>query len=40
MCDLKMKNDLHAMKQILHDMGHLRGVRWLLQRGLKFQSPI
>jgi len=36
----KIKNDLHAMKRILYDTGNLRGVRWLLQRGLKFQSPI
>ena len=36
----KMKNYLHAMKRILYDTGNLRGVRWLLQRGLKLQSPI
>ena len=35
-----IKNDLHAMKRILYDTGHLRVARWLLQRGLKFQSPI
>ena len=33
-----MKNDLHAMKQILYDTGHLTGARWLLQRALKFKD--
>ena len=35
----KAKNDLRVMKRILYDMGPLTLVRWLLQRGLKFEPP-
>ena len=35
----KTKNDLRVMKRILYDMGPLTLVRWLLQRGLKFEPP-
>ena len=35
----KNKNDLHAMKQILYDMGLLTLVSWLLQRAFKFAPP-
>ena len=35
----KLINDLRAIKQILYDMGPLTFVRWLLQRGVKFEPP-
>ena len=38
--NLRTTKILHAMKQILFDMGHLTVGRWLFQRALKFQFPI
>ena len=34
------KNDLHALKQILYDMGPLTVARWLFQKVWKFKPPI
>ena len=36
----KMKNYLHAMKQILCDTGYLTFARWLFQKSWKFKPPI
>ena len=38
----KMKNDLHALKQILYDMGHLTVAvaRWLFKKTWKFKTLI
>ena len=36
----KNKNDLHALKQIPYNIGHLTIARWLFQKAWKLKPPI